>query len=105
MEIKRNAYLLTTNKLSERTITRKNLLSQIGFTVILVQHTPHEDPVVSNRISMMNIYDIISKKEENWAYVFEDDVEIHENITLEELAEYEKISKQFFYLGMCTFHP
>lgn len=105
MEIKRNAYLLTTNKLSERTISRKNLLSQIGFTVILIQHTPHEDPVVSNRISMMNIYDIISKKEENWAYVFEDDVEIHENITLEELAEYEKISKQFFYLGMCTFHP
>ena len=105
MTIKRNAYLLTTNEQSERTQTRKKLLQEIGFNVLLVQHTPDKDPVISNRLSMMNIYNIISKSEQGWAYVFEDDVEIHEKISIEELAEYEKISKQFYYLGMCTFHP
>ena len=54
MTIKRNAYLLTTNEQSERTQTRKKLLQEIGFNVLLVQHTPDKDPVISNRLSMMN---------------------------------------------------
>ena len=101
----RNAYLLTTNCESERTSTRKKLLEEIGFTVNTVPHTPHEDPVISNRLSMMNIYTIIAKSNLKWAYVFEDDVEIHEKISIEEIIEYEKISSRFFYLGMCTFWP
>ena len=105
MTIVRNAYLLTTNSESERTLTREKLLNEIGFTVNLVQHTPHKDPVISNRLSMMNIYNIIVKSNQKWAYVFEDDIEIHEPISLTEIIEYEKISSHFFYLGMCTFWP
>ena len=101
----RNAYLLTTNYESERTQTREKLLKDIGFTVNVVPHTPHTDPVISNRLSMMYIYNIIAKSSLEWAYVFEDDVEIHEKISLEEIIEYEKISSHFFYLGMCTFWP
>mgnify|MGYP003338293628 CR=1 FL=1 len=85
----RNAYLLTTNSESERTTTRKKLLEEIGFTVNVVPHTPHTDPVISNRLSMMYIYNIIAKSSLEWAYVFEDDVEIHEKISLEEIIEYE----------------
>ena len=47
----RNAYLLTTNYESERTQTREKLLKDIGFTVNVVPHTPHTDPVISNRLS------------------------------------------------------
>lgn len=101
MSIQRNAYLLTTNKDSDRTIFAKSVLEKIGFTVIFVQATPNVSPVTSNKISMMRIYKTIGIKEQEYAYVFEDDIDIHEPITLEEIVAYEKISPIFFYLGLC----
>ena len=50
---------------------------------------------------MQYIYTIIKEKED-YAYVFEDDINIHEiAITIDEIIEYEKYSTMFFYLGMC----
>ena len=97
----RHAYLLTTNVKSDRTIFSANILKQIGFVVNIVQHIPHKNPVISNRMSMKNIYEIIVRNGLSYAYVFEDDIDIHQNITLDELIMYEKISDQFFYLGIC----
>ena len=97
----RHAYLLTTNVKSERTIFSANILKKIGFTVFVVQHIPHVNPVISNKLSMKNIYEIIIRSGLSYAYVFEDDIDIHENITLDEIIKYEKLSDQFFYLGIC----
>ena len=97
----RHAYLLTTDTHSERTLFSANVLKKIGFVVNIIQHTPHENPVISNRLSMMNIYNIIQNSGFTYAYVFEDDIDIHENITLDEIVMYEKISDMFFYLGIC----
>lgn len=101
MTIKRIAYLLSTDFTSSRTIFSKDILNSIGFTVILIQHISHEDHVLSNRISMMNIYKIIQQGDQDYAYVFEDDINLHEKITLDELKQYELISDKFFYLGIC----
>ena len=72
----RTAYILTTNKLSDRTIFSQNVLEIIGFSVILVQHIPHQDNVMSNKISMQHIYQLIATGTDNYAYVFEDDINV-----------------------------
>lgn len=97
----RIAYLLTTNKESQRTLFSQQILTQIGFNVVLVQHNPHPNPVVSNKISMCHIYELIHNGAHEYAYVFEDDINILENISLSEIIKYEPISKMFFYLGIC----
>ena len=97
----RIAYLLTTNKDSQRTLFSQQILTQIGFNVALVQHIPHPNPVISNKISMCHIYELIHNGVDEYAYVFEDDINILENISLSEIIKYEPISKMFFYLGIC----
>jgi hypothetical protein len=96
----RNAYLLSYDVTSERSIFSQNVLTKIGFTVHVVPCIPHENPLVSNKLSMISIYKKIVEKD-NYAYIFEDDINIHEDITLDEIVEYEKISPLFFYLGLC----
>ena len=71
----RHAYLLTTDVKSERAIYSTKILEQIGFIVNVVQHIPHLNPVISNRFSMKNIYEIIIKSGLSYAYVFEDDMD------------------------------
>jgi hypothetical protein len=104
VDIKRNAYVLTTNKNSERTIFSKNILEKIGFNVILIQHIPNENKVLSNKLSMQKIYEIIINDKDNYAYVFEDDINILEEITLSQIIKYETISDKFFYLGCCLYN-
>jgi len=98
----RKAYLLTCDKNSERTISSKKILESIGFEVILFMAIPNEDKVLSNKNSLLQIYKLISEGENEWAYVFEDDINIHEMFDINELEEYEKISKDFYYLGCCV---
>ena len=97
----RTAYLLTTNHQSPRAIFSKNVLENIGFNVIVVNAILHSDKVLSNKISMMHIYNMIQNSHEEWAYVFEDDINVVEPIHIHEIIEYEKISQMFFYLGCC----
>ena len=103
--IKRKAYLLTCDENSERAIFCKNLLTKIGFDVILFKAIPHEDPILSHKLSSLEIYRLISIGEDEWVYVFEDDINVHYEPTLEEIVKYEEISKDknFFYLGCCIF--
>ena len=98
----RTAYLLTINENSERCIFSKKILEKIGFDVQIVNVIPDKNPLLSNKISMQHIYDIIQNSDyDGFHYVFEDDINVLEDITLDEIIEYEKISKIFFYLGVC----
>ena len=98
---KRIGYLLTTDKDSSRTIFSKKRLEEIGFDVRLVQHIPNADKVLSNKQSMESIYEQIVGGNDEWGYVFEDDINLLEEISLSEIIEYESYSRMFFYLGVC----
>jgi hypothetical protein len=102
----RTAYLLTGNKQSKRTLFSKYILETIGFGVKMILYIPNNNKVLSNKISMLYIYEIISNtlpEDNSFAYIFEDDINIIEPITLDEIIMYEKHSKMFFYLGMCEY--
>lgn len=101
--MQRNAYLLTCNSKSERTLFCENILKDIGFNVNIITCIPHDDKVISNKISMQHIYKLIKESEDNYSYVFEDDINILKSIKLEEIIEYEKLSEMFFYLGLCEY--
>ena len=106
MKIQRNAYLLTTNPKSERTIFSKNLLGKIGFNVIIFLAIKHHCKVTSNKISMKAIYKTICNDNTcEWNYVFEDDIDLLDKISLSEIIEYEKISDKIIYLGLCSNDP
>jgi len=102
--ISRQAYILTGNFDSERAIFSKNILEQIGFTVILIKYIEHDDKVLSNKISMQYIYNLIQNTNEEYCYVFEDDINMIESIDINEIIKYEKYSTHFFYLGMCEYN-
>lgn len=99
----RKAYILTCDETTERSQFSKSVLEHVGFDVIFYKCTKNENKVLSNKISMQQIYEIIANGQDEWCYVFEDDINILEDIKLEEIIEYEKISKTFFYLGTCGF--
>jgi hypothetical protein len=101
--IKRCGYILTLDPTSERAIFSKTILEKIGFDVILVKPILHTDKVLSNKISMQYIYNLIINSQDNYSYVFEDDINMNEDITLDEIVEYEKYSEMFFYLGLCEY--
>lgn len=50
---------------------------------------------------MLAIYEIIANGNDEWVYVFEDDINIMEDIKIDEIIQYESISEHFFYLGLC----
>ena len=100
----RKAYLLTTNENLSRTIFSKKLLEEIGFSVIIFKAIPNKDKVLSNKISMQEIYKKIINSNEKWSYVFEDDINIREKTKLNKIIKYEKISDKIIYLGFLSFH-
>jgi len=100
----RKAYLLSVDFESPRTIFSKNLLEKIGFNVILFQAIKNTDKVISNKLSLLAIYKIISDDNEDWSYIFEDDINILSPICISDIIEYENISESFFYLGCCVYN-
>lgn len=98
----RKAYLLSSNETTDRAIFCKKILEDVGFEVIVFPFIVCSDKVVSNKLSMLEIYKIISEGTDDWGYVFEDDINILKQIKVEEIIEYEKHAKKFFYLGACS---
>lgn len=100
---KRTAYILAMDWNSDRAIFSRQVLKQMGFEDI--RHgevTPSHCVGTSNRLSMFNIYDRILDSGDEWAYIFEDDINLVEPISLSEIIQYESISPDhFFYLGCC----
>lgn len=99
----RNGYILTLDPNSNRAMFSKNVLESIGFSVIFITAIPNDDKIKSNKISMQYIYSLIIDSQDEYSYVFEDDINNIEEITLDEIIQYEKISEMFFYLGLCQF--
>jgi hypothetical protein len=100
----RNCYLLTGNNNSDRAQFSKNILEKVGFNVHFYNYIPHENKVLSNKISMMEIYKIIANGTDEWVYVFEDDIDLLEPITINDIIKYESISNNLFYLGACMYN-
>ena len=98
---RRTAYVLTGNVESPRALFSKNVLEQIGFDVKCVVYTPNKDTIMSNKISMQGIYQMICDSDEAYAYIFEDDINLLAPIKLDEIIQYEAISERFFFLGIC----
>jgi len=99
---KRNAYILTLDKKSERAIFSKNILENIGFDVIIFEAIKDTKPMVSHKKSMRAIYEKIIKEENNkYCYVFEDDINTLLNIDLNYIINYEKLNEDIYYLGGC----
>lgn len=101
--VKRTAYILTVDLASHRAKFCTNLLKTIGFDVTVFQCIPHHDKVLSNKYSFQAIYEMIIKSNQEYAYVFEDDINVLAPITLDEIIQYETISENFFFLGMCEY--
>lgn len=99
--ITRNAYILCEHENTPRCIDSTKMLESIGFRVSCIPYIKHYDKVYSNKISMQQIYTKITNSNDEWSYVFEDDINKIYNISLNEIIEYEKISSHIFYLGAC----
>jgi hypothetical protein len=97
----RIAFLLTLNKDSERAKFSKSVLEKIGFEVQFMGCIENKDKVLSNKLSMQNIYNLIKDLNEPYYYIFEDDINSLEEIKLDEIIQYENLSPIFFYLGIC----
>jgi hypothetical protein len=99
--VNRRGYLLTTDASLPRIISSKGVLERVGFDVTTFKAIAGESSIHSNKNSLMRIIEAIRDGEDEWGYVFEDDIDILEPITLDEIAQYEAISAPFFFLGMC----
>ena len=63
--IKRKAFVLTGDISSERYIFSKTVLEKIGFDVEAIIYIPNEDKILSNRMSMQSIYELIANSNSN----------------------------------------
>jgi len=93
------------NESSPRAQYSIEVLKRVGFTVKIFHPIPDTDMVLSNKKSMMCIYEMIVHGDDEWVYVFEDDINTLCDIRLDEIIQYESISIMFFYLGLCDYGP
>ena len=98
---RRKAYILTSEEETPRNRFSIPLLKSIGFDVVVFPYIKHDDPIISNKTSMMKIYEMIVNSGETYSYVFEDDINVMESITLSDILKYEAISPRLFFLGCC----
>jgi hypothetical protein len=100
---RRIAHLITVDENSERCIFSSGILDLIGFDVKI--HIAVYDPIPY--VSLLKTNELIFKEilnsKSEWHYIFEDDINMLEYISLEEIIEYEKISNGFFFLGVCKY--
>ena len=76
------------------------LLLDIGFEVCVVPYFKHTDPILSNKNTMMFIYERIVESGEAYSYVFEDDINTLEPVRLSDIIKYEKISPYLFFFRL-----
>ena len=99
---RRQAFVLTADKHSDRAISTESILQEIGFDVTLCDIIEAKTVACSNRLSMIEIYKRIQSHSPGWSYVFEDDLGMLVPITIDEIIQCEEISSHLFYLGCCT---
>lgn len=102
-KVKRIAHLMTIDENSDRCIFSFGILNLVGFDVKIHKAVPDLNPVLSHSKTSRLIFEEILNSDEEWHYIFEDDINIIKLIKLEEIVEYEKISHGFFFLGVCKY--
>jgi len=106
---KRMAYVITLNTSSPRYLQTSSLLRGFGFHVTPVQppyigETRHLK-TLSNKAALFTAVSAVSTGNDNWGYLFEDDVCMHELWDargLSEILQSEASSPYFQYLGVCS---
>lgn len=104
----RVAYVVSTNTSTPRFLQTEKVLSDFGFQVSVVTPyyfgTTREKQTLSNKIALLTAAKLISRGEEPWGYIFEDDIYKHElsRDDLSAVIKSETTSTLFQYLGICT---
>ena len=105
---KRVAYVVSMNTSTTRFRQTEEVLFDFGFEVTSVKPyyfgTSREKQTLSNKIALLTAATLISRGEEPWGYVFEDDIYKHElsQDNLATVIKSERESTLFHYLGICT---
>jgi hypothetical protein len=103
---KKNAYLLTANVDSDRRRHSINTLTVAGFNVVLslCEMLRDVEPVRvwSNKNTFMRVIkDYIESNSTDWLYIFEDDINMQPNTSIEDIEYNRPASILFTYLGIC----
>lgn len=98
----RTAYVVTMDAVSPQASFVTNLLRKTGFKVEHVKPILNTDLAIANKLTIQEIYKRIIKSGE-YGYIFEDDINVHEDVQVDEIMLYEQLSPRFFYLGVCTY--
>jgi len=104
---KKNAYLLTANANSERTRHSMNTLTIAGFSVVLSMCEVVPDiksgMVWSNKNTFIRIIKhYIQSNSTAWLYLFEDDIDVLTNTSIQDIEQNLSESTLFTYLGICA---
>jgi hypothetical protein len=106
----RIAHVLTTNALSQRAKFSANTLKRVGFSrvVFVKPETIGKDEISkvwSNKNTFVKTLKMFIDDDNGgkWLYVFEDDISVVKNITMNRIFELEESSSLFFYLGICLY--
>lgn len=98
----KNAYVLTTDKNSDRAKNAERVLRKIGFNIIFFEAFKEKNPMISHRRSMEAIYDkILEEEKEDYCCIFEDDIDTTLDINLDYISNYESLNEDVVYLGFC----
>jgi len=101
----RKAFIITGDINNKRTARTKKILERVGFIVVFQLIIPHPEKKVSNRLTHMELYRLISlDTTEPWGYIFENDIQVlNTSWRLNpEILAYEAIHDEFMWLGLCT---
>jgi len=104
------AYVVTLNVKSERFRSTKQILQKLGFRVLTVHPSyvgdSYLDRTLSNKYAFLEVFEAIKSGEDEWGYVFEDDIALNpervDSDILANIARGETLYGRLFqYLGVC----
>ena len=95
----RKAYVLTLDENSRRARHVKEIFDIVGMEVVYCDAIQNENKRVGHRRSMLEILKKVQDSKEDWAYIFEDDVQFYEYIGPPRLKKFEALAENFYYLG------
>lgn len=101
----RKAFVITVDLDGPRARFARDVLSTVGFEVLLTRAVHDPDPVLSLKRTNMQLWEHIATHcaENEWMYIFEDDVNMLDKLTIAQLVPYERHAESagMFFLGCC----
>ena len=103
----RRAHIMTTNTSTPRYMYSKKTLQKVGFSKIIpidpIKYGNGDElsKVMSNKKTFLYSLEKFIDDRDEWLYIFEDDIDAHNDVSMKDILELEKKSVLFFYLGIC----